>query len=223
MKTAFICAFLFMASNAADYAPFKFNGCFSLTRNNESVETSEIVFRDKMCKNVTEENCRDDFDSATRSKVELLIFECQSPAVPVVVESETFEKFPNVKTVDFSSLEAPSLNIVLNKRNRDGEFQGYNVTTLNGSKNRIRHVPQSLFVLMPYIREIDFSHNQFQILTTNCFKGARQLTHINFANNHLANLEPGVFEKLNQLKSLDLSGNELKSVDAGAFWSGDST
>lgn len=198
----------------------KFNGCFSFK---SSTGSDTIFYRDKVCNSVTEQSCFNDFDLETRSKVELLKYECNVAPIAIIIESDILGKYPKLHTVDISHLDAPSLNVILSGRDVDNvyQYQSYNVTALKAFNNELQTIPKSLFVLMPYVRDIDFSYNQFQTLKSTCFDGAQELNKINFSHNHLSSLENGVFVKLHKLNELDLSSNHLQLLDSHAFLADD--
>lgn len=200
--------------------PLKFNGC-SFFKNDTG--SNVIFYHDKLCNEVTEKSCINEFDMETRSKVDLLKFECKFAPVSILIEEDLLSKYPKLHTVDISSLEAPALNVILNGSEIDGAHRhtSYNVNILKAFNNRLRHIPKSLFVLMPNISEIDFSYNQFQTLTSTCFNGAQQLTKINFSHNHLTSVANGVFVQLEKLRVLDFSANELEALKSHAFLADD--
>lgn len=196
--------------------PIKFNGCSSFKNDTGN---NVIFYQDKLCNDVTEKSCINEFDMETRSKVDHLKFECKFAPISILIEEELLSKYPKLNTVDVSSLEAPALNVILNGTEIEGTHRhtSYNVLILKAFNNRLRHIPKSLFVLMPNISEIDFSYNQFQTLTSTCFNGAQQLTKINFSHNNLTSVANGVFVQLEKLKALDLSANQLEALESHAF------
>lgn len=198
--------------NVVQNTPIQFKGCFIFK---ESTATDVVFYQDKLCNHVTEQSCINEFDIKTRSKVSELKYECKFAPIVILIESEILSKYPNVQTVDISSLEAPALNVILNGN------ENFNVNTLKASNNNLRHVPKSLFKLMPNISEIDFSYNHFQTLKSTCFDGGQKIMKISFFHNHLSLLENGVFANLNNLQALDLGANQLKSLESRVFLDGD--
>lgn len=208
----FLFFLLVLLLNVVQNTPIQFKGCFIFK---ESTATDVVFYQDKLCNHVTEQSCINEFDIKTRSKVSELKYECKFATMVILIESEILSKYPNVQTVDISSLEAPALNVILNGN------ENFNVNTLKASNNNLRHVPKSLFKLMPNISEIDFSYNHFQILKSTCFDGGQKIMKISFFHNHLSLLENGVFANLNNLQSLDLGANQLKSLESRVFLDGD--
>lgn len=208
----FLFLLLVLLLNIVKSAPIQFKGCF-IFKN--STATDVVFYQDKLCNHVTEQSCIDEFDIKTRSKVGKLKYECKFAPMVILIEPNILSKYSNVHTVVISSLEAPALNIILNGNDN------FNVNTLKASKNHLRHVPKSMFKLMPNISEIDFSYNHFQTLKSTCFDGGKKIIKISFFHNRLSLLENGVFANLNHLQALDLGANQLKSLESRVFLNGD--
>lgn len=198
--------------NVVKNAPTQFNGCF-IFKN--STVTDVVFYQDKLCNHVTEQSCINEFDIKTKFKVSKLKYECKFAPIVVLIEPNILSKYPNVQTVDISSLEAPALNVILNGNDN------FNVNILKASNNHLRHIPKSLFKLMPNISEIDFSYNHFQTLESVYFDGGEKIMKISFFHNHLSIMENGVFANLNNLQVLDLGANQLKSLESRVFLDGD--
>lgn len=118
------------------------------------------------------------------------------------------ELFPNLSSLDISSfgLEEP-INRV--------HFHFKNLKNLNASYNKMSILDNNM--LTSSLIEMDFSHNNIEVIISTTFDSAKSLSKINLSHNSINFLMPSLFQSLTELRVIDLSYNLFTLFDIGVY------
>lgn len=92
-----------------------------------------------------------------------------------------------------------------------------NLKKFNASHNKITSLPNSIFINLKKIIELDLSFNALTNLNPSHFDGVTQVTTMKFSNNMINGLEAETFRELHELKVLDLSVNSIATIVESQF------
>ncbi|KFB50466.1 AGAP007060-PA-like protein [Anopheles sinensis] len=143
-------------------------------------------------------------------------------------------------------VDLPQLNTLELQHNRittveDNTFSMPNLTHLDLSNNRLKHLPKKLirhtvallelvlsnnsvdhldrdlFENVCYLETLKLDHNKLRSLDGALFRTLGKLEYLYLENNNLRQIVPGTFDNLKKLRELNLMNNGLTSIDGGLF------
>eukprot|EP00475_Leptophrys_vorax_P044153 TRINITY_DN8731_c0_g1_i1.p1 TRINITY_DN8731_c0_g1~~TRINITY_DN8731_c0_g1_i1.p1 ORF type:complete len:508 (-),score=133.68 TRINITY_DN8731_c0_g1_i1:118-1641(-) len=83
--------------------------------------------------------------------------------------------------------------------------------------NRLRNLPDRLFVGLAYVETLKFGHNKIETLPERIFQGLASLKNIYLEYNRLKSMPEESFEGLISLQRLEIQCNKLESLSEGLF------
>ncbi len=85
--------------------------------------------------------------------------------------------------------------------------------TLTASHNRLLEIPSYQLSKIPFLTDVDYSHNKINRIDGDAFSGVSSaLKKLNLSYNHLTELHPNFFASLSKLEVLDLSYNSIEHL-----------
>lgn len=122
-----------------------------------------------------------------------------------------FERLPDRLLTRFSSLHKLSINAQLTTFTYiDLPDKPFEFRSLDLSSNRLQKLDHLLFPAIPFLAELDLSHNQLQAVPNLSY--ASELVALRLAGNPHAPIHRDTFSRLAKLKTLDLSSMQLTSA-----------
>ncbi|XP_036107453.1 relaxin receptor 2 [Molossus molossus] len=92
-----------------------------------------------------------------------------------------------------------------------------NVTLLSLKKNKIRSLPDKVFIKYTALRKIFLQHNCIRHISRKAFVGLHNLQILYLSHNCITALRPGLFKDLHQLAWLILDDNPITSISQQLF------
>lgn len=132
---------------------------------------------------------------------------------PSNIKKLTREIIGNIREVD--TLYADRLN--LNKAPKAVIHGLPNLTMIDLTFNRIKHVPSLLDNVAPQLKTLLLDHNKLLVPQKRPLFVSKTLKTLSIASNGIANIYPMTFSRLPNLKVLYLNRNELKVISSNVF------
>lgn len=92
------------------------------------------------------------------------------------------------------------------------------LTEIDLSKNKIKKLPQNIFVDCMSLTNLVLSHNEIDYIDPEAFKGLTNLHNLALDGNQITIIETTTFYLLPNLYTIDLSGNNIEELDENLFW-----